>query len=269
MRLSSKIMVVTIFLLLLVSCTKTEKPKEKCFVRLNVNDLTTEEPVSGTYMIISDNRILASGTTIESTEIIEFQRDWFRAENETKLDMKYVSDKMIEFHFWSDEYYHQRTIDFGLNKESCNNDNMIDILVRPIKYADLKITHNGSLEDFYLNISQKGRNMLREINFCVRWSENILRIDNDWTKQPIIPKRLKNKVDACYYTATGLDPNINQILYHFKIKKFRELTKDDYLRIYIIDKDLIQENMFYDYVWEDSNGNDISRADIIYEVKNQ
>lgn len=139
----------------------------------------------------------------------------------------------------------------------------IDLLMT--KYGTLNISQLGSLgssNPIYVNIDSNGT--FQGVIACVRWSSNFIRAFPANYSKSTIPKRLVNKVDACYDMQQDI---INQkLLIPISYQRFGMLSSIDYINIYIVDSD----NRYYTpiKVQEDTDGKDIGAEDQLLIIKN-
>lgn len=226
-------------------------PEYKFFITFK--DIDTKETISTDFVLIHDDSIIYTGKTTSSIE-------------EVKVYGNYSTNQF-------------RIMNFGNNYYTTN----YHILSAGTKELELhKIGNVSAKFDFglnneYKNITLTSNLYYRDLGYCVRWSKNILEVndlkspllildncnDNSCSLGSSTPLRLKLKVDKCWYPQEYIDKNINYTI-EFEIKNINSIDENDYLELYVFDSD---RSLLNKQIIEDVNGKDVGGSDYKFVIK--
>ena len=145
-----------------------------------------------------------------------------------------------------------------------------------IPIGKVVVSHEGYLQEKgIINLTLKNEGEFRIPTFCISWSANLKNIDMPELNQVNKPKRLEY-TDKCFSKFDSFlreNGNINRT-YQISYDSIFPPTELDYLKIYIIDGDVIpsRHNLNAEYkdilATETDSGEDLGAEDILYEIQN-
>jgi len=230
-----------------------EKPPEMHNLSIRFYNNVTKSQVDSDYIIsrISLSDIYKQGRSTKNDFVRELipVNTTFRVLNNNKNNQSYYTNYQ--------DFYDV----LGVGK-------IFRIEIPLTKVGELTIEKNSvwNIENpdnpFVLFVKSTGE--VRNIGFCLRWSDNIVSVTEDHYKVSEVPTRYKDKVDRCYDTSQTL--NNNSLAIFLKYKTFGNLDIDDYIKVIVIDGD-VQYGNVNEVVREDGDGNDIALPDVEYIIK--
>jgi hypothetical protein len=130
-----------------------------------------------------------------------------------------------------------------------------------VEVGNLSFNVLGNLSTNTITTIVTSTGEVRDLMFCVRWSEHIITVKADqYSLMDKVPTRLTNQVDKCFDTKTTLK-NESLIIF-LTFDKFGSLSLNDKMEVYFIDKDYALLDNGLVLSPENSNGDDVGLADI-------
>jgi hypothetical protein len=126
-----------------------------------------------------------------------------------------------------------------------------------LKSGNVDLSSNTSLASDNLNLNLKLRdrnNYYQNVIICVKWGLNIVRINFPSNYYEVPTPELYKNVDKCYYTGISLNSTNTEDNIQFSLKKVGILTPRDFLNVYVIDSDLVNNNYVTAYLGQDVGG---------------
>ena len=199
------------------------------------------------YAIVLDN----SGTVFKRS----FTDDKSYVHENVPLNhtIKIFNENLAGQHYYTDSFDYDY-LTSGVTENTRVNLNLKDV-------GNLSFNVLGNLSTGSITIIVTSIGEVKDIMFCVRWSEHIITVQNEqYSIVDVIPQRLKNRVDKCFNTKTTLKDST--LIVFLKFDKFGSLSPNDKIDVIFVDKDnsLLSNGLVLSA--EDSQGADIGLNDV-------
>jgi len=239
-----------------------EKPKQEketlFYNNLSIEfvDINTKEIVPVNYVVrnLNSDEIIKSGRSLDKGYIREF------------LPLNYtfyIFNTNTTGKYYTTQYIYSS---LAIGTATKNINAKIDLVPIGVMSARQLPDFNSSVKS--LELSSNGT--IKSLVICETWSDNYITVSLvNYTKMLSLPDFMIDKANRCYNTQEFLLSS-NKTFY-FDYKKFGELGANDYIRVFIFDKDItpwsINNCPDNCYVIRNENNEDVGAPDIVFELK--